>query len=252
MASPAKLYGEFRDPHEKMLRRKHWLLFFPNSICCKVWDYFISFILIYVTFVLTFEIAFLEDPPLFFKVSEYVTTIFFFLDILYNFNKAYMNREGRLVVLRRRIACNYLKCWFWIDVVASFPFFLLTSTTSGSLSQGLKTTKILRIMNIVRLFRLAKLVKELFPRDTRKRSKKYFAKFKKNSERLVVHSFVVLIICHVFACAVYVLPKSFSPEQNWIEERGLLDRSSVEMYLFSMHWMVETIITVGYGENPFA
>lgn len=210
-----------------------------------------SIILIYVTFVLTFEISFLKDPPLFFRISEYVTTIIFFLDILYNFNKAYMGSDGKLVVSRRKIACNYLKCWFWIDMIASFPFFLLTNTTSGSLSQGLKTTKILRIMNIVRLFRLAKLAKELFPRNFKKRSKKYFAKFKQNSERLVVHSFVVLIICHVFACMVYVLPISFSEGKNWVVARELEGRSSMEKYLFSMHWMVETIITVGYGENPF-
>lgn len=226
-------------------------IFFPSSLCCKIWDFFISIVLVFVTFVLTFEISFLPDPPMFFKVSEYVTTVIFILDILYNFNKAYMDSSGSLVVSRAKIACNYLKCWFWIDFLASFPFFLITSATEGSLTQGLKTAKILRVMNIVRLFRLAKLIKEFLPKLAENHSKKYFVKFKKNSERLVVHSFIVLIICHLFACIMYVLPVEFSPEENWVVLRGLENHPPMEKYLFSMHWMVETIITVGYGENTF-
>ena len=200
---------------------------------------------------LTFEIAFLINPPFFFKVSEIITTVIFILDILYNFNKAYMGTDGKLVVSRRRIALNYIKCWFWIDLIASFPFFIFSTTSSGNISQGLKTTKILRVMNIVRLFRLAKLVKEIFPKNFQNKKQKFFVKFKKNSERLAVHSFIVLIICHLFGCIIYILPTEFSPDRNWVVLRELENHSAMEKYLFSMHWMIETIITVGYGENPF-
>jgi hypothetical protein len=162
-----------------------------------------------------------------------------------------MNKNGKLVVSRKKIALNYIKCWFWIDFIASFPFFIFSSTSSGSISQGLKTTKIIRVMNIVRLFRLAKLVKEILHKSFQNRTKKYFVKFKKNNERLAVHSFIVFIICHLFACIIYVLPTQFSPERNWVMLRELQNHSSLEKYLFSMHWMIETIITVGYGENPF-
>ena len=234
-----------------MLKKKNPCLFFPSDTFVKIWDLCISFILIYVTFVLTFEISFLIESSIFFKISEYITTFLFMLDILYNFNKAYLNSDGKLIVSRSQIACNYIKCWFWIDFIASFPFFLISSTSQDSLSQGLKTTKILRVMNIVRLFRLAKLIKEFFPKDLENRSKKYFIKFKKNSERLVVHIFIVLIICHLFACLMYVLPTTFSPNINWVVDRNLQNHTPMEKYLFSMHWMVETIITVGYGENSF-
>ena len=186
---------------------------------------------------------------MFFQISEYITSIIFFFDILYNFNKAYLNSDGRLIISRSKIACKYLKCWFWIDAIASFPFFLISQIGNDSFGQGLKTTKILRIMNIVRLFRLAKLIKEFFPKDLQNRSQKYFVKFKKNNERLVVHIFIVLIICHIFACIFYILPISFSPKVNWVLDRDLQNHTPMEKYLFSMHWMIETIITVGYGEN---
>ena len=162
-----------------------------------------------------------------------------------------MNKIGHLVVSRKKIACNYIKCWFWVDFLASFPFFLFTSMNESSLNQGFKTAKILRVINIVRLFRLAKLVKEFLPKITEQHSKKYFMKFKKNSERLVVHSFIVLIICHLFACLMYALPMEVMPNSNWVTLRELQNNTAFEKYLFSMHWMVETIITVGYGENTF-
>ena len=186
---------------------------------------------------------------MFFKVSEYLTTSIFFLDILYNFNRAYNNSKGKLIVSRSKIACNYLKTWFVIDLIASFPFFIFSNLGKESASFGLKTIKILRIMNIVRLFRLVKLIKEFFPKNMENKTKRYVVKFKKNMERLVVHSFLVFIICHLFACLFYSLPMTFSPDINWVVLRNLENKPEFEKYLFAMHWMIETIITVGYGEN---
>ena len=210
---------------------------------------FLSVVLVYVTFILTFELAFLPDPPLFFKVSEYVTSVFFILDIGYNFNRVYLSSKGALVVKRSSIACKYIKTWFFIDLIASFPFFLITRMGNSSITQSTKTLKILRIMNIVRLFRLIKLIKEFFPETFANKNKKYFVKFKKNSERLAVHSFVVFILCHIFACIFYFVPVTVYPEKNWVVVRGIQDMNPLHLYLFSLHWMIETMITVGYGEN---
>ena len=46
---------------------------------------------------------------------------FFALDILLNFNTSYYN-EGLIVTDRLKITFRYLKFWFWVDLVSTFPF----------------------------------------------------------------------------------------------------------------------------------
>ena len=45
----------------------------------------------------------------------------FLFDILINFNTAIF-KKGLLINDRKVIIKNYLKLWFWIDLVSSFPY----------------------------------------------------------------------------------------------------------------------------------
>ena len=47
------------------------------------------------------------------------------IDILVNFNSAYYDNNGNLVKDRKTIVSNYLKTWFLLDFIASFPFDLI-------------------------------------------------------------------------------------------------------------------------------
>lgn len=233
------------------LRQNNRWLFFPNDTISKIWNSVISIILIYVTFVLTYELAFVDETNMFFQLSEYITSVLFFLDILFNFNRVYEDPSGKLVVSRVRIMINYLKCWFIIDFISCFPFYLFTSTGKESIVQSFKTTKILRYLKIIRILRLLKFVKKFFPQYLKNRSKRNFIKFKSNEERMVLHLFIALIIAHCSACIFYAIPVYFSPDNNWIKFRGLENEPGMIKYLYSMHWIIETMITVGYGENTF-
>ena len=46
---------------------------------------------------------------------------FYLFDIFVNFNTSYYN-NARLETDRIKIIVNYLKCWFWLDLVSSFPY----------------------------------------------------------------------------------------------------------------------------------
>lgn len=245
-----RLFGDIITQQEKDQRKKFKYLFFPNTICSNAWDFFVSIFLVYIIFFVTFEIAFIEETISFFFIAEIIITIVFVCDIFYNFNKAFYKNKNQLVTKRSEIACNYLKGWFFVDLLSAFPFFLISEIYKQKATiNGIKMVKLLKVMNIVRLFRIFKLIKEVWPKKFQNRGKKIIIKFKKNIERLIIHSFIVLIICHLFACFFYAIPTSLSPNNNWLEKRKLQDKSLFEKYLFSMHWMVETVITVGYGEN---
>lgn len=211
----------------------------------------ISLVLLYVTFVMTFELAFIDQPSMYFLVSEYVTTTVFGLDIVFNFNRVYTDKNDRLVTDRKKIACKYLKSWFFLDLLSFFPFFMFSKINSKlGITIGLKTLKILKVLNIVRLIRLIKIIKKIALYQLKDPVYRMKRNIKKNYERLAVHCVLIIIICHLFACFFYFFPRLVSPEDNWVVHRRLEDAHHFEKYLFSIHWIFETIITVGYGEVP--
>jgi len=164
---------------------------------------------------------------------------------------SYYDKAGKIVVSRKKIVCRYLKCWFIIDFISSFPFYLFTQTGTGSVLQGIKTFKIFRYFKIVRILRLLKFIKKFFPQHLKNRSSKNFIKFKSNFERMVQHLFIALIYAHCFSCLFYAIPMYLSPDENWVVLRNLQNKPVIDKYFFSLHWMIETMITVGYGENSF-
>lgn len=71
-----------------------------------------------------FRVAFEDETPIPWLISDFVLDIFFFLDILLNFVTGYWDRtDGPTLVMNcRKIALNYLKSWFVLDFISTFPF----------------------------------------------------------------------------------------------------------------------------------
>jgi hyperpolarization activated cyclic nucleotide-gated potassium channel 2 len=54
-------------------------------------------------------------------IFETLIDSLFLVDIIISFNTGFY-KKGYLVMKRREIIMNYLKTWFIIDLVASFPY----------------------------------------------------------------------------------------------------------------------------------
>ena len=86
----------------------------------------VVFLLTYVATIMPFNLAFQD-----FDVDDdwyYVDTIIdfaFVTDLLVNIFSAYIDDEGKLITNNKKILVHYLKGWFIIDLVASFPFNLI-------------------------------------------------------------------------------------------------------------------------------
>ena len=68
-------------------------------------------------------------------MSDYVGDIvnyLFDLDMLLTFITAQEDNEGRIETRLSRIAVNYLKSWFFVDLVANFPFEVLSPLMMNS------------------------------------------------------------------------------------------------------------------------
>lgn len=67
---------------------------------------------------------------------DFVVTKFIFLDIVLHFRTTFVSKKGEVVSDSKAIACNYIKSWFVVDLLAALPFDLLYASDvySGAVS----------------------------------------------------------------------------------------------------------------------
>ena len=252
LTSAKKIFNQSMTQEICRLTKKTRFLVFPNSTFAKIWGVILLIVLLYVTFLLTFEASFLENPSNIYRIFEFVVTGVYFLDILINFNKVIIIQKKKLLLTRRKdIAKHYLKGWFFIDLLAFFPFFLFTNDFQFGFTASIKALQLARFFNLLRLLRIVKTFKHLSANDStlNKTISRRPARYRNSVGRLSAHLMMIMVFCHLFACVFYVVPLKYSPDKNWVNYRGLQGMDSFDKYLNSMHWMIETVITVGYGEN---
>jgi potassium voltage-gated channel Eag-related subfamily H member 2 len=145
-----------------------------------VWDWLILLLVLYTAIVTPYVTAFLLHDPTYLQLqqakqknyyqyflhfftrhADFVSTldlivdIMFVVDIIINFRTTYVDPKNNSIVSHPwKIALNYLKGWFLIDLIAAIPFELLlvgNDTQEGGYLIGLlKTARLLRLVRVVR------------------------------------------------------------------------------------------------------
>jgi len=83
------------------------------------------FFIFYSAFVIPIWIPFEDDPALFFIIFDTIMDFCFMVDIIFNFNTAFEDKEANLITNWKWICFNYAKSWFLIDFISSFPLTLI-------------------------------------------------------------------------------------------------------------------------------
>jgi len=81
--------------------------------------------------------------------------MFFFFDIFINFNTTYILENGFYETSRRKIANNYLRSFFFIDLISALPLDKLITLTASTQSYN----RILRVVKLPKLFSTLKMTK---------------------------------------------------------------------------------------------
>ena len=130
----------------------------PDSCAKRAWSLFLVLLLFYVATVMPFTMAFVDtDEGAWFYFNLCLDTAFL-TDVLVNLFSAYYDEDNRLITSRKKIVCTYLKGWFVVDILASFPFNLLESSIDSGSPSG-NYNNVLRLLRLPRLYRLLKIAR---------------------------------------------------------------------------------------------
>ena len=114
------------------------------------------------------------------------------------------------ITSRNKIATNYLKGWFVIDLLSIIPFQTFIDlnnkmTTNSRKTQNLKAiakvARIGRVYKLIRMIRLTKLFKLLKSKNTIVTQFSTKLKIDNGTERLLFLAFFLIFFFHISTCA---------------------------------------------------
>ncbi len=230
--------------------------FVPESIFIKIFDFFVAIAVIYnlVTIPLFLghnRVYCLSDN--YFTLSNIIDNIIdfiFILDIFINFFTAFYNFDEVLISDSKSIYKNYLKTWFFIDLLSAIPIKTIIILYNKDCYHSDFSTPLYN-GNYYYLFLLLRLLKTF-----QVISKNQFlivlenvlAQFESFNSygRLLITLIIFFISLHIVACILIFLGQNEYP--NWIINFGHNDKTFSQMYLIAIYYTITTVTTVGYGD----
>jgi hypothetical protein len=160
----------------------------------------------------------------------------FLIDILVNFNTGYRDHDV-VVVDHRLIAYHYLFGWFFIDLLATVPFYLFFENPYSETHRAFRLPQTLRLLRLLRLFRARRVMLNF------RESLRLGHVFERLS-KLVVSA---ALVAHWFACAFYFIGSIEKSKglDNWIDREQLSGASVPVTYITCVYWAMATMTTVG-------
>jgi hypothetical protein len=213
---------------------------------------------------------------------EQLITSYFVADIFLNFMTGYYDeRLQKLVMNPYVIARRYIRGWFAIDCLASFPYDALEVALGNSRgpyavpaakytggqdedasASGLGILRIFRAFRYARIFRVIRIFRL---RAHLGQIEEAFATYP--DVQVLLRSATVALAfflgsggtSHVIACLWWGLtmcPSLCTPEEEkvcgetWIKrfDADYCQHDKTHLYLYSLHYIVATLTTVGYGD----
>ena len=192
----------FMKPVKKMI-------LIPDAPGRLLWDVLVGMMIVYYLIMVPLRLAFDETNPgvAFIQTTgaflgvEIIFDLLFIGDLVVNFRTAY-NDAGELVTDPSLIAFQYLRGWFWLDLLSSLPTTLIqlsnTNNDAGfdprynQILRSLKWIKLLKLMRVLRLKRIT----ERF---------EHIALFWNAGTLRVMRCFITaMVVWHLVACMYFV------------------------------------------------
>ena len=212
----------------------------PRSSFRRTWDLWIILLVIYSAVAIPYYSAFSKREKDWKVGLDYTFDCLFILDIMFNFFTAYYDKFGRLVASRAKIKSNYLRTWFIIDVLASFPFELFASIGSSGIDRNSDIFSLFKFPRLLRLGRILKFIERLG----------VYA----NIWRILRLLGIIILVLHWVTCLWHLIVCG-SSDLNELDHAMLAmcekswDSPADNAYLQASYWAV--LLLLGNDVHPF-
>mmetsp|Transcript_24502 Transcript_24502/g.56878 ORF Transcript_24502/g.56878 Transcript_24502/m.56878 type:complete len:759 (-) Transcript_24502:31-2307(-) len=220
----------------------------PMSRRRMVWDSLALIIL--AVEVILFPLGAFEEIELFmtsepgFIVLDWVSAVYWLIDMPLNFFSAYNTIEGKVEKRFSRTAKKYLKSWFCLDLlIVSLDWASLVGHYDAEFLEALrvgKTVRGIRIVRGVRILRLAKVAPMLQNMADSVHSEIGMLLFK-------ISNIVLTVMCinHFIACFWYWLGVATATggSASWTTEAQADTQSAGYQYVAAFHWSLSNFAT---------
>ena len=151
------------DPLKPTKKKKtctETMLLNPEQRFLTYYDGYMLMIIVYSCITTAYFTIFdLPHDSSFFYYMEHVGFISFSLDFIFNLMRQYRDIDGTFVTQHKKIVTKYVKSgWFFIDIIATFPYFLLSN---GDNLIMVKLIRLIRLPRIIRIFNVKSFKKVL-------------------------------------------------------------------------------------------
>lgn len=213
------------------------LQFRPETPARILWDIFLMLVIVYQAISVPFRICFSVPVTGAWVSLEFTFTLVFILDIFVNFNTGFY-MKGELVMTRKLIVKNYLKFWFWLDLLASFPYYWLSDgpfsdePSDENLYRAPQVLRLIKLFRLLRLLRLAKLKRILMKIEDHIASNSLATLFV-----LLRLLSVVFFIAHWTACWWYFIgsQEMASHPVTWVLDAQIENAATVDRYITALY-----------------
>lgn len=229
--------------------RKHFLIIRHDSAFRMAWDLLLMALMFYVSLTMPFQLGFGDDKLL--GIIDFIVDVIFCIDLCLNFRTSYVFRDEEIVQDGKKIAWRYLKSWFILDFVSSFPF----DAISAGFFPDLTIFRILKVGKVMRVMKLLKLSKMMAHFKSNKRSgvlalvdyieERTTSPFPVTIVSISKLALLAFIVAHWLGCFGAAVDKT-SLEDYFSSKPG--GASIMQQYLAAIYWAMTTLSTVGYGD----
>ncbi|CAH8526255.1 unnamed protein product [Schistosoma turkestanicum] len=222
-----------------------------------IWDWMILLCTFYIAIMVPYNAAFSQggdEKDLI--ICDIIVELLFIIDIILNFWTTYVSKSGQVVYHLKAIAINYLRGWFFLDLLAAIPFDVILAVNNPEIQGTIgEMGNWIHLLKLARLLRLARLFQKI--------------------ERYSQYSTVILgllmcmffLVAHWFACGWYCIGKEefkskLTREYSWLYELGermQVNRSYTTtnrtnngltrraLYVSSLYFTTTSLTSVGFG-----
>lgn len=228
-----------------------WDIVHPHGKFRYYWDMttllFMLWVVIDVPFMVAFDVAIDVNVWDWHRIISLMVDVFFMLDVILNFNTG-VEIGGIVSMDRIVIAKDYLKSWFWIDIVSAFPLDLVLQGSAGSNSaNSTQVVKLAKMGRVVRMFKLIRLLR--IARVMRVVSRLEYTMSTQEAMRTLWKFFAVVVICcHLFSCAFYAIGVAYNGPDEWANGVDESVNTLFAKYVACFYWAIMTTTTIGYGD----